>query len=188
MNASVLRWLNPLVLIASAVLGLAIQTTVFTSYPLLYLQPDLVLIFTIWMALRRDWVEGGLLVLIFSHLQEVHSGGLRGIFLVLNMSVFLALRGSSKLLVMRSLVQLVTATLFVSILWRFALLALLAMLGLGDQHWRHTLTLVLPSAVMEGAVSVWVYRLLERLDRRTLVTGEEEDSLGSTESLEDDAL
>lgn len=187
MNASVLRWANPAILIFGTLLGIAVQTTVFTSYPLLYLQPDIVLILTLWMALRRDWIEGGVIVLLSSHFQELHSGGLPGVFLVLNMSVFLALRALSKFLVIRTLVQLVTATLFVSIFWRFALLGLLALLGLGEQHWRHTLTLALPSAVMEGAISVWIYRILERLDRKTLQTAADE-KVQAIDSLEEETL
>lgn len=187
MNASVLRWANPAILILGTLIALSIQTTVFTSYPLLYLQPDVVLILTMWMASRRGWVEGGVVVLLTSHFQELHSGGLPGVFLVLNMSVFLVLRAFSKLLVIRTLVQLVTATLFVSIFWRFALLGLLALLGLGEQHWRHTLTLALPSAVMEGAISVWIYRLLERLDRRTLHSPADE-KIHSIDPLEEEAL
>ncbi|HTL12503.1 MAG TPA: hypothetical protein VL588_08455, partial [Bdellovibrionota bacterium] len=73
MNKIILRHLNPAFLLILAVVGAAFQTSLFSFYPLLYLQPDLLLLLVVWCALRRKFFEGGILTLVLGDIAEVHS-------------------------------------------------------------------------------------------------------------------
>ena len=59
-------------------------------------------------------------------------------------------------------------TLFVSVFWKLECLGVLHLLGAGANQWRHTLLYLFPGAVVEGCFSIWVYRWLDRFDRRHL--------------------
>ena len=55
-------------------------------------------------------------------------------------------------------------TLFASVFWKLTGLGLLYLLGGATNQWRHTLLLLCPGAVIEGAIGVWIYRWLEKYD------------------------
>jgi hypothetical protein len=148
-------------------LGIAVQTSLFSFWPLTYLQPDLVLLVVVWMALKRGFFEGGCLVLIISDMAELHSAAPQGIFAITYMTVFLGMRGLARLIVIPNLHSLVMVTLFVSIFWKLACLGVLHLLGAGGNQWRHTLLYLFPGAVIEGLLSILVYRALDLYDRKT---------------------
>ena len=64
MTRLLLRSLNSPALVLLALLGIAIQTSLFSFWPLSYVQPDIVLLLVIWCALRRQFFEGGVITLI----------------------------------------------------------------------------------------------------------------------------
>jgi rod shape-determining protein MreD len=159
-----LRALNPFFLVLFAMLGIACQTTLFVNYPFLYLQPDLILLVTVWMALKREWGEGGTVVLILANLAEINSGAPQGFFLISYMAVFLMIRALSRYLMVSRFVTLIKLTLFMSVFWKLIGLLILYWLGLAENQWRHTVVFLFPGAVMEAISGVWVYRWLEKLD------------------------
>ena len=167
MTQFLLRILNTPILFVAVLVGVAIQTSCFASYPLMYLQPDIVLIVVVWCALRRDFTEGGILTLLFANISEIHSSAPQGLFLISYMTVFLTIRGLSKLFVIHEKASLVGLTIFASFLWKLTGLMILHLIDQGENQWRHTIALLIPGAVMEAVVGVWAYRLLDRFDWET---------------------
>jgi len=160
----VLQALNAPAMVLFVGIGVALQTSLFTSYPLNYLQPDVILIAVIWCSLRRGFVEGGILTLLFADIAEIHSASPAGVLLVTYMGVFLMVRLASKLVVITGMTTTIILTLAASIFWKFAYLAVLLALGAGSNQWRHLFSLLFPGAVMEGLIGIWLYRWLDRFD------------------------
>jgi len=188
LNQLVLKWLNPVLLVLFVLIASAIQTSLFNSYPLLYLQPDCILLAVMWVSLKRPFTEGGILTLIFANIAEVHSSATQGVLLLTYMLIFLILKALDRYLLLRQLTSLVSLTLFVSIAWKLLSLGLLLLLGVASNQWRHTFTLLLPGAVMEGVVSIWVFRWLEKFDIVTQRDARSQRSLGDELHLEEEGL
>lgn len=158
------RHLNGPGLILLAMLAVAVQTSVFATYPLIYLQPDFLLLGVIWFALKRDFIEGGILTLIFSEVAEIHSGAPRGLYYLCYMTVYFTVRTMNRYVLLPSLTSMVGLALLSSVLWKLTGLGVLHMMDLAGNQWRHTLALLLPGAVMEAVVAVWVFRWLDKYD------------------------
>jgi hypothetical protein len=167
MTRIVLRLANfPLLVLLACVL-ISVQSTLFISFPLNWLQPDLLLALVIWVALKRGFLEGGVLTLIFGYLLELHSSAPRGTFLSCTMFVFLGVRLAARVLVLPDFHSWIRLTLVASIGWKMAGLLVLAALDKADLQWRHTLIHLFPGAVMTGLAGTWTYRLLDRTDKAT---------------------
>jgi hypothetical protein len=159
-----LRFLNAPGIILITILGVAIQTSLFVSWPLYFVQPDVTLLIVVWCALRRPFVEGGILTLIVANIAEIHSASTQGMMMVSYIVVYLAVRMASRVLVIPDLASYVLVTMFASILWKFSNLGILSGLGVAKNQWRHTLVFLFPGALVEGALGFWFYRWLERFD------------------------
>jgi hypothetical protein len=188
MTRLLLRALNAPALLLLVAIGVAIQTSLFASYPFLYLQPDAVLLGVIWCALRRGFIEGGILTLVMANVAEVHSASPQGVFLIAYMAVYLCVRVSARVFVMPGLVSLVLVTLASSVFWKLACLGILHLLGVAGSQWRHTLALLFPGAVMEGAVAIWVYKWLEKFDWATYKSARARQILEDELQLEGEGL
>lgn len=164
MNRLLYRFANFPALILMVAIGIALQTSVFNSYPFLYLQPDVVLLAVIWCGLRRGFTEGGILTLIFAHMAEIHSAAPGGLFLITYMLVYLGVRLFHRIVAVPNLSAMVMLTLGASIAWKFIYMVVLWLLGSSANQWRHMFVLLLPGAVMAGITAIWVYRWLEKFD------------------------
>jgi len=164
MTRIILRALNGPILVLLIAIGIAIQSSLFASWPLLYFQPDVVLLTVIWCALRRGFGEGGLITLIISNICEIHSAAPQGLYMICYMAIFLLVRASSRLLVIPTLLSYAVLTIMSSITWKIIELFVLYLLGVSTNQWRHTLTFLLIGAAVEGAFSLWIYRWLEKFD------------------------
>lgn len=167
MTRILLRFFNFPGLVLLTLLGIAVQTSLFSFWPLNYLQPDIVLLVVVWMALRRGFAEGGVLTLVISDFAELHSAAPQGMFMITYMGVFLCVRGLARLVVIPNVHSLVMLTLFISLTWKLECLGILHLLGAGGNQWRHTLLYLFPGAVVEGMLSIVVYRALEKYDWAT---------------------
>jgi uncharacterized membrane protein YeaQ/YmgE (transglycosylase-associated protein family) len=172
MKRIVLSALNAPLFVLLVALGVALQSSLFYSYPLLYLQPDVILLAVIWCGLNRGFTEGGVLTLIFSNLAEVHSGAPSGLFFVSYMTIYLLIRVMARYFVMNETTGPIFWTLILSVIWKLVGLLVLHFLNLEGNQWRHTLTLLLPGAVMEAVVGIWVYQGLRKFDWVTFKSAE----------------
>lgn len=167
MTPLILKLMNPLILLFTVIFGVALQTSLFASYPLLYLQPDIILLVTLWCALHRTFTEGGILTLLMGNIAEIHSASPQGLFLLTYMLVYLGVAALSKYVEIENLNSFVMTTLIASIFFKLTALGVLHLMGLGANQWRHTLVLLLPGAVMAGVTAVWIFRFLSWLDEVT---------------------
>jgi len=183
-----LRFLNAPIFVLLVTIGVALQTSLFNSYPFLYLQPDVILLAVIWCALQRKFFEGGVLTLIFGNIAEIHSAAPQGLFLASYMTVYLVVRLTIRYFVIPNLSGLVILTLCASILWKFTYISVLSMMGAGSHQWRHLLVLLFPGAVMEGVAAIWVYRWLEKFDWVTVKSARAQAMLDEELQLEGEGL
>lgn len=172
MNRIILRFLNPPLFILLGTFAIAIQTSLFAPWPLSPFKPDPVLWLVIWCALRRPFIEGGILVLLLGNILEIHSSAPRGLPIALYMAVFLAVAGANRLLVIPNFKSYATVTTIAHALGHLFGIALLGFLGAFTGSgtgwgWKTALFLVLPRSAIEGALSIWIYPWLEKFDTAT---------------------
>jgi hypothetical protein len=164
MTRIILRALNAPILIIFILVGIAIQSSLFSSWPLLYFQPDVVLFAVVWCGLRRGFLEGGIITLIIANMAEIHSAAPQGLYLISYMSVYFLVRATSRFLVIPSLLSYSMLTSFCSMVWKLIGLLVLHLLGASGNQWKHTVTYLFLGAATEGVFSIWVYRWLEKFD------------------------
>ena len=164
MNRLILRFLNLPILLFLTAMAIAVQSSLFTPWPLRYFQPDFVLLVVIWCALKRGFGEGGLITLAIGEFAELHSAIPQGIFLVSYMSVYLAIRAADKVFVLPTETSMVKVTMASSGVWHLAMMISLALISPTRQLWRQMFVHVVPSAVMAALLGVWIYRGLEKFD------------------------
>ncbi len=167
MTRILLQYLNAPLFALLVLIGVALQSSLFNSQPLIYVQPDLVLLAVIWCGLEREFLEGGILTLIFAYFAELHSSAPRGLIAVEYMLMYLTTRLVIRLLVIPNRASLIMMTMGASILAKLINWATLWQLGAADGHWRHFLIYVFPGAMAEGLAAFAVYRLFERFDWHT---------------------
>ena len=167
MSRIFLRLANGPIFILLACILLAVQSSLFISWPLNWLQPDLLIAMVIWAAMKRGFIEGGILALLVGHIAELHSSTPQGLFLSSYMAIFLGVRVVTRILVLPDFQAWIKLTLVSAIAWKLFLLLLLGFLDKAELHWRYTLSHILPNAVTTGLAGIWIYRLLDQLDRLT---------------------
>jgi hypothetical protein len=167
MTRLILKALNTPILILCVAIGIGLQSSLFSSWPFFYFQPDVVLLAVVWSALRRGFIEGGIITLIISNMSEIHSATPQGTYMIAYMVVYLLVRASSRFLVIPSLFSYAMLTSFSSIAWKLVGLIVLYLLGTSGNQWRHTLTFLFLGAATEGVFSIWIYRWLEKFDWMT---------------------
>ena len=188
MIRALLRALNGPALVLLVAIAIAIQSSLFTSWPLLYFQPDVVLLVVVWCALRRGFAEGAIITLIIAEMGEVHSATPQGLFLISYMVVFLLVRGTSRFIVIPSLFSNAMLTLASSITWKLSGLLVLYLLGVSANQWKHTITLMFIGAAVEGCFSIWVYRWLEKFDWVTFKNVRAEHALDEDFQLDSEGI
>jgi hypothetical protein len=167
MTRLILRLLNAPFLILLVAIGVALQSSLFCTWPLIYIQPDVILPVVVWCAMKRGFDEGGIITLIIANMGEIHSASPSGIFLLSYMIVYLLVRAASRYFVIQSLVSFAVVTVIGSAGWKLVGQLILYLLGVSANQWRHTLTFILFGAVIEGVFSIWVFQWLEKFDRAT---------------------
>lgn len=170
MRNLLLRFLNAPFFVLIVAGAVAVQSTLFNSYPVWYFQPDFVLIAVIWCALRRTLTEGGILVLIFASIVESHSSSPAGFFLCIYMAIFLGIRAFSRFFVISQFASLLAVTIASAAAWKILVLVVLATLDRAGAQLTHFFITVLPFSAMEGLVGFWAFKLLDLFDRRTTKT------------------
>jgi hypothetical protein len=165
-----LKFLNTPAFIFLVAIAIAIQTSLFNSYPIRYFEPDFVLLAVIWCALRRTFTEGGVLTLIFSIMVESHSSSPQGFYMICYMAIYLGIRVFSRFFVISQFASLISVTMGSSIALKVVHLLVVYSLSLLSHQWRHTLIQLLPSAGMAGLMGLWVYKALDRFDQATFKT------------------
>ena len=164
MSRIVLRFFNGPIFVLLMIIGVALQTSLFSFYPLVYLQPDIVILGVIWCALKRDFVEGGIITLILGEVAEIHSGSPAGTFLVSYMMIYLGTRFLSRYFYFNNIFSLVAYTLLASVAFKLFGLSITLLIGDKEILWRHTVGLLPIGALMNAILADWIYPSLEKFD------------------------
>jgi hypothetical protein len=126
--------------------------------------------------------------LVLADLAELHSACPQGLYLITYMVIYLMVRVSARIFVIPNLSSFVLVTLFSSIGWKISGLGVLHLLGVSANQWRHTLLLLFPGAVIEGALGWWAYRWLEKFDWVTFKTARAQTEMEEELQLEAETL
>lgn len=164
MNRLLLSYLNAPFLMVLAMVAVALQGALFSFYPLDLFRPDFILFAVIWCAHRRNFIEGGILTLIFAEIAEIHSGSPRGYFAIVYMSAYLILYALTKYLMFSNRRSLVTLSAWSSVGTKLIGLIFLRVLGIADRQWENTLTYLLPGAMAQAALALVIFPALEKFD------------------------
>lgn len=164
MTRLLLRILNTPALILLTLIGIAIQSSLFSFWIFHYIQPDVALLVIVWVALRRDFTEGGMITLIIGNICEIHSASPQGYFMIIYMMIYLAVRGASHVLVIPHLSSYVLVGLIATFFSKIIGIAILGLLGTSTLLWQHILLFVVPGTLINGLVGHWVFQGLEKFD------------------------
>lgn len=165
MTRWLLRTLNPVTLLFFVVMGVAVQTSLFTFWILPYVQPDLILIGVIWCALRRKILEGGIITLTLAEIAEVNSAAPAGTYFVVYMATYLVLRLAAHLLVIPDHRSYVLVTFISSVLGKLVSLGIAQLMGVDSiALWPSSLIFVFSVGTATATLSYWLYRWLDRFD------------------------
>lgn len=176
MNRMILRNINFPILIVLTAIAIAIQTSLFNSWPLRFFQPDVVLLVVIWVALHRSMGTGGVLTLIVGEAAELHSSSPQGVFLISYMAVYLTVRAADKLFVLPTQLPMVKVTMACAAFWRLSVMLTMVLLSAAHRDViKEMFVHVVPGAVMAAVFGVWVYRGLEKFDTMTFIHANSEN-------------
>lgn len=168
MRTRFLKWLNfPGIIVLSFFL-MTLQSTLFSTTPLTYFQPDGVLLVLLWISTRRTFGEGGTLALILGYCMELGSSAPRGLFMTHSMIFFLALHFLHHNLHILSKRALMVVGASIAVLSKLLILFLLFLMGKAANEWEHSLTFLLPTAVTHALLAPLFFRLLHRYDIWTM--------------------
>ena len=104
--------LNRFFILSTAVFLVLFSTVFFKFFPAMaFFRPDLILIMIIFLAIYRNLFEGGIITLLISYFDSLHSPGFIGGTVVVNILIFLVLNYLSLNIYLRNIrVILVTVT------------------------------------------------------------------------------
>lgn len=168
MKARILKAINAPVMVLLSLLLLTLQSTLFMHPWLRFFQPDLVLFLVLWVAIKRDFVEGGLLVLAFGYCVELFSGAPRGMFLLVFTLIFFATRMLNQNFQILSRQGILYLGVGASLVSKVLVLAVMAWVEKGENKWFHTLQMLAPTAIVHGALVGLFFRFFYRVDDFTL--------------------
>lgn len=174
MRTRALKALNGPGLIVIALLLLTLQSTLFNHPTLSFFRPDVVLFLVLWVAIKRTFVEGGILTLFFGYCVELHSASPQGLFLVNYMIVFLLMRilnQNFQILNRRTLALLGIGSALFS---RLSILFILFMLNKAENQWFSTIQLLAPTIISHGILIGFFFRFFYHFDEWTMKNPEAE--------------
>ena len=168
MKARLLKALNVPGLFLIALISLALQATLFSNKTIAFFQPDMMVFLVLWVAMKREFGEGGVLTLVFGYIVELKSAAPRGLFLTNYMFLFLITRFLYKNFQVVNRRALVLIGIAAAVFSQLDILFILYLLNKADNQWFHTLQLLAPTAIVHGALIPFVFKALYKFDFITL--------------------
>src|ERR1035437_810875 len=89
MKARLLKLSNFPGMLVIALCALTLQSTLLYFPSIAFFQPDLLIFFVLWVAIKRSFIEGGILTLLFGYLAELYSAAPQGFYLCTYMVIYL---------------------------------------------------------------------------------------------------
>jgi cell shape-determining protein MreD len=168
MKARLLKLSNFPGMLVIALFALTIQSTLFNHPSIAFFQPDLIIFFVVWVAIRRTFIEGGILTLLFGYLVELHSAAPQGFYLSIYMAIYLTSRFLYQQFQISNKKVLLIVGIGFAVLMRFLILFILFLMNRADNVWNHTLQLMAPTIFSHALMIFLVFKVLLRFDNWTL--------------------
>ncbi len=175
MYRDILRKVNFAFYVLLVLFIVAIQSTVFSYFPLYFVQPDLVLILTVYLGFKRNLFEGALLVFLSALILETASGAGNNFFVTSYLYTFIIAKILSKTIVSPSFVSTVLIAAALSLFKRVAILVLLGMRGKVDNAWMNFFIYIIPHLVVQGLFTPVCFEFFRFLDTLTYKDEHAED-------------
>jgi rod shape-determining protein MreD len=168
MKAKLLKMTNLPGILAFALLALALQSSLFNHPSIAFFQPDFLIFFTLWVAIRRSFIEGGILTLLFGYLTELHSAAPQGFYLCVYMTIYLSARFLyQQFQITNSRILALVGILYASFA-RLMTLFILFLMNRTDNVLIHTFQLIAPTIFTHAILIVITFKWLMRFDNITL--------------------
>jgi rod shape-determining protein MreD len=168
MKAKLLKLTNFPGMILLAMIALTLQSSLFNHPSIAFFQPDFLIFFTLWAAIRRSFIEGGILTLIFGNLVEIHSSAPQGFYLCLYMAIFLIARLLYQQFQIANQRILALVGILFSTFARLLTLFILFLMNRTDHVIHHTLQLLAPTIFTHSIMILLTFKWLIRFDNWTL--------------------
>jgi rod shape-determining protein MreD len=168
MKARLLKLSNFPGMLLIALFALTFQSTLFNHPSIAFFQPDFILFFTIWVAVRREFIEGGILTLCFGYLTEALSAAPQGFYLCTYMVFYLLCRFLYQNFQITNKRVLAMVGFVFSGLMRLLVLFILFLMNRSENALHHTLQLLAPTVISHGLFIFVVFKILNRFDNWTL--------------------
>lgn len=159
--------INFLFYVAIYAFVLSIQTTIFGSFPLSFIQPDIVLLMAVYFGFRRGLYEGGLLVALFALGAEAHSSSGEYFFFTLYLYAFVIAKMLSRSVLVPDMASSMGIVATLALFKRLGVILLLGTYGQSSGVWWSFLTHVVPSVLAQTALTPLLFSWFTRLDMRT---------------------
>lgn len=172
-----LRRFNSVIFILIVLAAILVQSTIFTYFPLSYIQPDFILLLAVYFGMRRGFIEGGILIMIASMIAEDHSSTGKFFFLTTNLYAFVIAKIFSKTVILGdflSNIRLVSLLLFLK---RLGILILLGFAGKAGNGLRHFLIFLIPGLVTHALITPLCFSWFQTIDMKTYKDDRAEDEL-----------
>ncbi|HRK02960.1 MAG TPA: hypothetical protein PLH57_09875, partial [Oligoflexia bacterium] len=150
-----------------AILGVTVQSTVFSYFPIHYLQPDLLLIMCVYAGFHRNNIEGGIFAILCAMIAENNSTAAESYSLVVYVFVFVISKILSRAVVVPDLMTSTGIVAGLSLFKKLVLLALLAHAGKFWNSFESFLIYLIPGVAVQAALTPVVFTWLNRVDLRT---------------------
>lgn len=167
MKSSFLRILNPIGFILFAAIAIALQSSLFRFWILPDLQPEWLLLWVVWCAMKRPWTEGGVLTLILGQMLESQSGAPLGFYMMDFIAIYLIVRGLIHFVLIERFESLILMTLIACGIHFLNNVILMFAIDELDSALRSLIVQCIPTAVLTALTGYVLYPLFNKFDLKT---------------------
>lgn len=168
MRSLFLKIANPFIFIVLACFAVGLQTSLFQKINLQAIQPEWTLLWVLWFALARNFVEGSILTLILGSIAETQSAAPRGFFMFAYLSCYFSVRLMFRLFLIQQFEKLVLLTILTTLLFYVSLAILFWQFHILDSGLVSLLTHAIPTSIMNALTGFLLFKLFRKIDRWSL--------------------
>jgi len=178
MYKNILRRVNFVIYLALIVGFTALQSTIFSYFPLHYLQPDLLLILSVYLGLRRELVEGAIFTIIAATMMEAASASGNHFLLTVYLYAFLIAKVLSDTIIVPDFFSSIGIVAMLTVFRKIGMLFLFGLEGRAQNALSHFLIYLVPGILVQSLLTPACFSIFKRIDMRTYKDEHSEDEYG----------
>ena len=175
MYRDILRRLNFLFYLILALIAIAIQSTIFSYFPLNLLQPDFLLILVVYFGFQRSILEGSFLTASAALFFELHSSNGKFFYLAIYLYVFLISKLLSKTLVTPDSVASMGIVAALALFKKIGIAVLVTIYGRGVNGLFYYVLHTVPYILVQALLTPVCFNWFRSIDLRTYKDEHAED-------------